>query len=103
MDYQSGKRQAWRIVRLGVGWLLTVIGMALLVLPGPGILFLIPGLTLLSAESIWVRRFLRRLRDRRLVRRAIREAERAGIKIDFGPDDDGPGDPPPPGSTRSPS
>src|SRR2546426_5056458 len=23
MDYQSGKRQAWRIDRLGVGWLLT--------------------------------------------------------------------------------
>jgi len=35
--------------------------------------------------------------------RAIREAERAGIKIDFGPDDDGPGEPPPPGPTRSPS
>ena len=101
MDYQTGKRHAWRLVRLGLGWLLTVVGIALLVLPGPGILFLIPGLTLLSAESLWVRRSLRRLRERRLVARAIREAERAGIKIDFGPDDDGPGDSPSPGPTHS--
>jgi putative transmembrane protein PGPGW len=94
MDYQSGKRKVWHIVRLGLGWLLTAIGIVLLVLPGPGVLFLIPGLTLLSAESLWVRRFLRRLRQRRLVSRAIREAEKAGIKIDFGPDDDGPEDSP---------
>ena len=101
MDYETGKRHAWRIARLTVGWLFTLVGLVLLVLPGPGLLFLIPGLTLLSAESLWVRRFLRRLRERRLVRRAIREAERAGIRIDFGPDDDGPGQPPAAGAGRS--
>lgn len=101
MDFQTGKRHAWRIVRLGTGWLLSVVGFALLFLPGPGLLFLVPGLTLLSAESVWVRRFLRRTRERRLVSRALREAERAGIKIDFGPDDDGPGDAPTPGTTGS--
>src|SRR5262245_19591098 len=92
MDYERGKRQAWRLIRLAVGWLLTLVGLALLVLPGPGLLFLLPGLTLLSAESLWVRRILRRLRERRLVRRAIREAEKAGIRIDLGADDDEPGD-----------
>ena len=95
MDLESGKRQDWHFVRLSIGWLLTAIGVALLVLPGPGILFLIPGLTLLSAESRWVRRFLRRMRERRLVRRAMREAEKVGIKFDLGLDEDGPDDLPP--------
>jgi len=90
MDYQRGKQQVWRFIRLGIGWLLTVIGLALLVLPGPGLLFLLPGLTLLSAESLWVRGVLRRLRQRRLIRRAIREAEKAGIRIDLGREDDEP-------------
>ncbi len=97
MDLESGKRQAWHFVRLGIGWLLTVIGIALLVLPGPGVVFLIPGITLLSAESRWVRRLLRRLRQRRLVRRAMRQAEKAGIRFDLGPDEDGPDQPSPPG------
>ena len=30
MDYQRGKRQAWRIIRLGVGWLLTLIGFGII-------------------------------------------------------------------------
>ena len=100
MDLESGKRKAWHFVRLGIGWLLTAIGVALLVLPGPGVLFLVPGITLLSAESIWVRRLLRRLRERRLVRQAMRQAERAGIKFDLGPDEDGPS-PPGPSHTSS--
>ncbi len=101
MDLETGKRRAWHIVRLGIGWLLTAIGVALLVLPGPGILFLVPGITLLSAESLWVRRLLRRLRERRLVRRAMRQAERAGIKFDLGPDEDPPEGPSPPGPPKT--
>jgi hypothetical protein len=103
MDLESGKRQVWHFVRLSIGWLLTSIGIVLLVLPGPGILFLIPGLTLLSAESRWVRQLLRRLRQRRLVRRALREAEKAGIKIDLGLDKDEPDDSPPAGPPAQPS
>jgi len=94
MDFASGKKKAWRVLRLAVGWTLTVIGFALLFLPGPGLLFFLPGLTLLSAESRWVRRQLRRLREKRLVRRAISEAERAGIRFDLGPDDEPPDGPP---------
>lgn len=91
---EAGRKHAWRLVRLGGGWCLTLAGVALLFLPGPGILLLLPGLTLLSAESLWVRRLLRRAREQRHVRRAMREAERAGFKIDPGPDDE----PPAPGS-----
>jgi hypothetical protein len=95
MDYQSGKKRVWHVVRLTLGGLLTVVGIALLVLPGPGILFLVPGLTLLSAESRWVRKFLRRLRERRFVRRAMHEAERAGIKFGLGADENGAEESPP--------
>ncbi len=91
MDFESGKKKAWRAIRLAVGWGLTVVGLALLFLPGPGLLLLLPGLTLLSAESLWVRRVLRRLRQKRLVRRAIIEAEKAGLRLDLGPDDEAPG------------
>ncbi|OLD65019.1 MAG: hypothetical protein AUI47_03265 [Acidobacteria bacterium 13_1_40CM_2_68_5] len=94
MDFESGKKKAWRLVRLTFGWALTALGFALLFLPGPGLLFLLPGLTLLSAESLWVRRLLRRLRERRLVRRAMNEAEKVGIRFDLGPDDEPPGGPP---------
>ena len=90
MSLEGGRKRAWRLVRLATGWLMTIVGLALLVLPGPGILFLLPGLTLLSAESQWVRRQLRRAREYRHVRRAMREAEKAGFKIDPGPDDEPP-------------
>lgn len=92
MSLESGRKQAWHFVRLGLGWLLTLVGVTLLFLPGPGVLFLLPGVTLLSAESLWVRRLLRRVREQRHIRRAMREAERAGFRIDPGPDDDHPGD-----------
>ena len=51
MDFATGKKRAWRVVRLAVGWALALVGFVLLFLPGPGLLFLLPGLTLLSAES----------------------------------------------------
>lgn len=104
MSLEGGRKRAWRLFRLGSGWFLTIVGLALLVLPGPGILLLLPGLTLLSAESQWVRRLLRRVREQRHVRRAMRQAEKAGFKIDPGPDDEpqaasppSPGAAPPPG------
>jgi len=87
MSLEAGRKHAWR---LGSGWFLTIVGVLLLFLPGPGILFLLPGLTLLSAESRWVRSLLRRAREYRHVRRAMREAEKAGFKIDPGPDDEPP-------------
>jgi putative transmembrane protein PGPGW len=90
MSLEGGRKRAWSLFRLGSGWVLTIVGLALLILPGPGILLLLPGLTLLSTESQWVRRQLRRVREYRHVRRAMREAEKAGFKIDPGPDDEPP-------------
>jgi len=73
------------LLRLIFGWVLLVVGLLLAIplVPGPGFIFLLGGLGLLSSESRAIRRFLRRLREWRLLRRAMREAERAGLRLDL--------------------
>jgi drug/metabolite transporter (DMT)-like permease len=46
-----------------VGSLLVVVGIALLVLPGPGIPLIIVGLAVLGAEFAWARRTLDRVKS----------------------------------------
>jgi uncharacterized membrane protein YccC len=43
------------------GSLLVMVGLALLVLPGPGLLLLTAGLALLATEFAWAQRWLTRL------------------------------------------
>lgn len=47
-----------RLARIGAGIALILLGMALLVLPGPGILTIAAGLAVLSSEFTWARRLL---------------------------------------------
>lgn len=56
-----------------VGWLLVIVGIAALVLPGPGLLALFAGLTLLSTRYDWARRRLAP------VRQAALKAARGGV------------------------
>ena len=58
----SGLRTAWRIVVGTVGTTLLVIGLAMLVLPGPGLIVIPFGLAILATEFVWARRWLARLR-----------------------------------------
>ncbi|MUK01363.1 hypothetical protein GM708_05145 [Vibrio cholerae] len=51
-----------RIVGLVVGWLLVLVGLAALVLPGPGLLALVAGLAVLAQQYEWARRWLRPVR-----------------------------------------
>ena len=44
------------------GSMVVVVGLALLVLPGPGLLLLTAGLALLATEFAWAQRWLTRLR-----------------------------------------
>ena len=83
-------KRVGRIVRLATGWTMTVAGLILGPIPIlPGFVLLVPGIALLASESRFLRRQLRSLREWRLMRRALREAERAGLKIDLdGGDDD---------------
>lgn len=54
-------RKTWVTV---VGWTLTLIGFAALVLPGPGLLLLLSGLVVLSQEYSWAERRVEPLKKR---------------------------------------
>jgi uncharacterized protein (TIGR02611 family) len=56
-------RTARRIVVAVVGTTVLLIGVALLVLPGPAMVVIPIGLAILSLEFAWARHWLRRLRD----------------------------------------
>lgn len=55
-------RQLRRVFVILVGSTLLLVGLALLVLPGPGLLVIGVGLAILSAEFLWARLLLRRLK-----------------------------------------
>src|SRR4051812_13757237 len=52
------KRNGKRFALEGLGWLLIAVGLAALVLPGPGLLALFAGLALLSTQYEWAERRL---------------------------------------------
>jgi uncharacterized membrane protein YbaN (DUF454 family) len=57
--------RAKRILILAVGWSFILLGIVGLVLPFlQGILFILVGLTILSSEYEWARRWLEKLRER---------------------------------------
>lgn len=49
---------AWATIRKVVGWILVVLGIAGLVLPGPGLLPLVAGLAILGQHYHWAHRLL---------------------------------------------
>lgn len=55
-------RQGYRMIVLVVGAAVVAAGLAMFVLPGPGILVLIAGLAILGTEFLWARRLLQRAR-----------------------------------------
>jgi len=67
-------RHARRVVALVVGGTLLLFGVALLFLPGPGLLGILAGLAVLATEFEWARRWLHRAREQ--ARRAQRAAGR---------------------------
>lgn len=60
--------------RLTVGWILLVLGVAALVLPGPGMLMIAAGMTILSQQYLWARRRLAPIRARAM------QAAAAGVR-----------------------
>ena len=73
-EFETGKREPSdaaarshvlvRLGRMGVGTLLCVAGIAMLVLPGPGMLVLAAGLVILAEDVAWADRALRYVRKR---------------------------------------
>ncbi len=59
-----GCRQAKRLVVLVVGATVLLLGLVLLFLPGPGLITIVLGLSILASECVWARQILERLRER---------------------------------------
>ena len=57
------KRNAKRLLIEGLGWLLVVVGIAALVLPGPGLLAIFAGMALLATQYEWAERRLEPVRN----------------------------------------
>jgi len=55
-------KQAKRVVVLVVGSSVVLLGVVMLVTPGPGWLAIFLGLSILSAEFVWARRLLKRMK-----------------------------------------
>lgn len=58
-----------RIIVGIVGFTILIIGILLLVLPGPAFIVIPIGLAILATEFLWARRLLQKVRDRLLSRR----------------------------------
>ena len=56
-------RSSKRIAVLVVGLALVAAGLAMLVLPGPGIVVIIAGLAVLATEFVWAEKMLVRAKD----------------------------------------
>jgi hypothetical protein len=61
-----GGSAARRLVLETIGWLLVVVGIAALVLPGPGLLAIVAGLALLSQQYEWAERRLEPVKEKAL-------------------------------------
>ncbi|MBP8130368.1 MAG: PGPGW domain-containing protein [Candidatus Hydrogenedentes bacterium] len=55
--------QARRLIVLVVGGTVLLAGLAMLLLPGPGVVVTVAGLGVLGTEFLWARRLLRRVRE----------------------------------------
>jgi tellurite resistance protein TerC len=55
-------RQARRIIVAVIGFTVLLVGVVMIVTPGPGWLVILLGLSILSAEFVWARRWLRRIK-----------------------------------------
>jgi tellurite resistance protein TerC len=58
-------KQAKRIIVIIIGFTVILLGIIMLVLPGPGILTIVFGLAILGSEFVWARRLIRRFKRER--------------------------------------
>jgi uncharacterized protein (TIGR02611 family) len=72
-----------RVIGLLVGWLLVAVGLAALVLPGPGLLALVAGLAVLAQQYEWARRWLLPVRRKAFAAAARGVRTRRAIALSF--------------------
>lgn len=56
-------KQLKKVITLIIGFTILLIGLALLFLPGPGILILFLGLLILTTEFIWAKRLMKKVKS----------------------------------------
>jgi uncharacterized protein (TIGR02611 family) len=56
-------RQGWRLIIVVGGFTILLLGVIMIVTPGPALVFIPLGLGILAAEFVWARRLLRKLKD----------------------------------------
>jgi len=56
-------RYAWRVIILVVGFTVMLIGVVMLVTPGPAFVVIPAGLAILATEFAWARRWLHAIRE----------------------------------------
>jgi len=62
-DMEEAIRRIKRIFTAIIGFTLLLIGLAMIVLPGPAILVIPLGLAVLATEFVWAKRLLRKLKS----------------------------------------
>jgi uncharacterized protein (TIGR02611 family) len=71
------RSRLYRLVFAVAGFTVLVIGVAMLVLPGPGLVVIVIGLTILALEFAWAERMLEQMIDRmERARQVTKEATR---------------------------
>jgi riboflavin biosynthesis pyrimidine reductase len=81
LSYNPRSRAIRRAVVATVGTSLLIAGVAMLILPGPGIVTILAGLTVLASEFHWARRVKRKLVvfiRRRMQKKKAKEQQRVG-------------------------
>ena len=56
-------KQAKRLVKIVIGITILLLGVAMLVLPGPGMVTIVLGLAILGMEFVWARKLYKRFED----------------------------------------
>lgn len=56
-------KQVKRLITIVIGFTILLLGIALLVLPGPGIITAMLGLTILGTEFVWARNLYKRFQS----------------------------------------
>jgi len=75
MIFMRGIETGKKIVLSVFGVTLLIVGVALLVLPGPGILVIFIGLVVLAGEYVWAKKFLKKFREESgKIRKKIRKS-----------------------------
>jgi uncharacterized membrane protein YqgA involved in biofilm formation len=57
-------RQTKRLIIIAIGFTILLIGIAMIVLPGPAVLVIPLGLGILASELVWARRMLNKIKGK---------------------------------------